>query len=76
MSTATLLEAVSNKLGVVSDAALARVLQLAPPVISKLRHGKLSVGPALLINCHEETGISIKDLKHLAGLPPAKPMRV
>ena len=45
MSTATLLEAVSNKLGVVSDVALARALQLAPPVISKLRHGVLP--PAL-----------------------------
>ena len=48
-----------------NDAALSHRLQVAPPVISKLRHGKLTVGPSLLISAHEESGLSIKELKEL-----------
>jgi DNA-binding transcriptional regulator YdaS (Cro superfamily) len=51
-----------------NDAALARRLAVAPPVVSKLRHGKLPVGASILISAHEESGISIADLKALAGI--------
>ncbi|MFD1154342.1 hypothetical protein [Undibacterium aquatile] len=51
-----------------NDAALARRLEVAPPVISKLRHGALPVGASILISAHEESGISIADLKALAGI--------
>lgn len=68
-----LLDAVKYKLKCASDAELARALFLEPPTISKLYSGKIKVGPVLLVNIHEETGISIAELKHLAGLPPAKP---
>ncbi|WP_295756094.1 hypothetical protein [Undibacterium sp.] len=46
-----------------NDAALSRVLEVAPPVISKIRHGALPVGPTLLISAHEESGLSIKEMK-------------
>ncbi|MDO8654219.1 MAG: hypothetical protein Q7R66_18770 [Undibacterium sp.] len=46
-----------------NDAALSRVLEVAPPVISKIRHGALSVGATLLISAHEESGLSIKEMK-------------
>ena len=75
-STVELLNAVSKKLECKSDADLARKLGLAPPTISKLRMGVLPVGPTLLINLNEETDFSIKELKALAGLPPATPMFV
>lgn len=51
-----------------NDAALARRLEVAPPVVSKLRHGTLPVGASILISAHEESGISIADLKALAGI--------
>lgn len=46
-----------------NDAALSRVLEVAPPVISKMRSGALPVGPTLLISAHEESGLSIKEMK-------------
>jgi hypothetical protein len=50
-----------------SDAALAGRLQVAAPVLSKIRHGRLPVGATLLISMHEESDISIKDLRALMG---------
>ena len=46
-----------------NDAALSRVLEVAPPVISKIRHGNLPVGASMLISAHEESGLSIKEMK-------------
>lgn len=46
-----------------NDAALGRRLGIAPPVVSKLRHGTSRVRDLLLINMHEESGLNIKDLK-------------
>lgn len=46
-----------------NDAALSRKLDVAPPVISKIRHRKLSIGPALLIKIHDLTDLSIRELR-------------
>lgn len=66
-----LLDAVMAKLGLKNDAALARTLEVAPPVISKIRHGRLPVGATLLIRMHEVTDIAIRELKSIAT--PAAP---
>ena len=58
-----LLDAVIGKLLLKSDAALSRALEVPPPVISKLRHDRLQVGPTMLIRMHEETGLPIRELK-------------
>lgn len=58
-----LLDAVIAKIGLKNDAALSRILEVAPPVISKLRHGVLQVGANILIRMHEESGMSIRELK-------------
>lgn len=50
-----------------NDAALSRLLEVAPPVISKIRHGRLTVGASLLIRMHEETNLSIRELRELLG---------
>lgn len=50
-----------------NDAALSRMLEVAPPVISKIRHRRLPVGASLLIRMHEATGLSIGDLRFLMG---------
>jgi hypothetical protein len=55
-----------------NDAALALVLEVAPAVISNIRHKKLPVGATLLIRMHEESGLSIKDLRALMGDRRAK----
>jgi hypothetical protein len=51
-----------------NDAALSRVLEVAPPVISKIRHGTLPVGATLLIGAHEESGLSIREMKAVLGM--------
>ena len=50
-----------------NDAALARALEVAPPVISKIRHRRLPVGASLLIRMHEVTDLSIRELRDLMG---------
>lgn len=42
-------------IGKKNDAALARFLEVAPPVISKIRHGRLPVGTELMIRTHDKT---------------------
>lgn len=36
-----------------NDAALARLLDVAPPVVSKWRHARLAMGPAHILRIHE-----------------------
>jgi len=62
-----LLDALIEKLGLKNDAALSRALEVAPPVISKVRHRRLPVGASLLIRMHEETGMNVKELRALMG---------
>ena len=56
-----------EKFSLKNDAALARHLGLAPPVVSKIRHHHLPVSAAVLIRIHEVTDISIRDLRYLMG---------
>lgn len=62
-----LLDILIGKMQLKNDAALARMLEVAPPIISKIRHHKLPVGASLLIRMHEVTGLSIRDLRDLMG---------
>ena len=62
-----LLDALIEKLALKNDAALSRALEVAPPVISKIRHRRLPVGASLLIRMHEVSDLSIKDLRILMG---------
>lgn len=62
-----LLDALIEKLQLKNDAALSRLLEVAPPVVSKIRHRKLPVGAALLVRMHELSDVSLRDLRHLMG---------
>ena len=62
-----LLDALIERMNLKNDAALSRVLEVQPPVISKIRHRRLPVGASLLIRMHEESGLSIKELRELMG---------
>ena len=48
-----------------NDAHLSRRLGVPPPVVSQMRHRKLTVGATMLLRMHEESGLSIADLKEL-----------
>ena len=67
-----LLDTLIKHLHLKNDAALSRALEVAPPVISKIRHRRLPVGASLLIRMHEISDISIKELRELMGDRRAK----
>ncbi|MBB3220189.1 hypothetical protein FHS02_000976 [Massilia umbonata] len=62
-----LLDHLIDRLDLKNDAALARTLDVAPPVISKIRHYRLAIGASLLIRMHEVSDIAIGDLRILMG---------
>ena len=64
-----LLDAIIAKLKLKNDAALSRALEVAPPVISKIRHRTLPVGATILLRMHEVSDFSIRELKALMGSP-------
>jgi transcriptional regulator with XRE-family HTH domain len=67
-----LLDAVREKLDLKNDAALARALEVAPPLLSRIRHNKLPVGATLLVAIHELTGVPTRDLRALMGDQPVQ----
>jgi len=62
-----LLDSLLERMKLKNDAALSRALEVAPPVISKIRHRRLPVGASLLIRMHEVSELSIRDLRDLMG---------
>jgi hypothetical protein len=48
-----------------NDAALARFLELQPPVISKIRNSKLSVSAETILRVHDKTSYSIDKIRVL-----------
>lgn len=59
----TLLDLAADILKCKNDVALAIALDVAPPVISKVRHGRLPVGATLIIKLHEATGMPVANIK-------------
>lgn len=64
-----LLDTLIEKMNLKNDAELCRVLEVQPPIISKIRHGKLSVGATILLRMHEKSDITIRELKELSATP-------
>jgi len=62
-----LLDTLRERMQLKNDAALSRALEVAPPVISKIRHRALPVGASMLIRMHEGTELSIHELRDLMG---------
>lgn len=54
--------------GAKNDAVLSRMLGVAPPVISKIKHGVLPIGAQLIVSLHEETELGTKEIKERLGL--------
>lgn len=64
------LDLVIDRMGLKNDAALARLLVVAPPLVSKIRSHRSILTDAVLIRIHEESGLSIKELKAAMGRRP------
>lgn len=62
-----MLDRVSHLLQLKNDAALSRALDVLPPVISKVRHGRLDIGDTLIIRIHELTGLTVREIKAALG---------
>lgn len=63
-----LLDYAMSRLDLKNDAALALTLKVAPPVISKIRNGRLPIGASMLVRLHEELGTGTMKLKEIAGM--------
>jgi hypothetical protein len=62
-----LIDAVSAKLDLKNDAAVARALKVETPIIEKVRSNRLPLGGYLLMRLREVTGMSVTDLQDLMG---------
>lgn len=60
-----LLDCLIEKYNLKNDAALARMLELAPPDISRIRNGHRPVSSAMILQIHDITEWPIKDIKAL-----------
>lgn len=60
-----LLDTLISHLHLKNDAELCRVLEVQPPIVSKIRHRKLNIGATILLRMHEKSGIPIRELKQL-----------
>ena len=60
-----LLNTLIEKMRLKNDAALSRALEVAPPVISKIRHNTLPIGATILLRMHEISDYSIRELREL-----------
>lgn len=67
-NTHPLFDALIEEKKLVNDAGLARALGLAPPVISKIRNGKMEIGDTMRVNIMRRFKMSLLRLDDLA--PP------
>jgi plasmid maintenance system antidote protein VapI len=63
-----LLDMIMARFGLKNDAALCRKLEVAPPVVSKIRKQKLSVSDGIMVRIHDTCGLSIKEIRDLMGV--------
>lgn len=62
-----LLDVIIEQLGLKNDAALARLLEVSPPVVSKIRSSVTPIGPWLVIRIHEVSRMSVREIKAVLG---------
>lgn len=61
------LDKVSEKLKLCNDAALARALQIAAPLLDQIRHGQTPLRASILLRINEVSGLSMGELRALMG---------
>lgn len=60
-----LLDTLIERMKLKNDAALARQLEFAAPVISKLRNRTLPLGATHVLRIHDATGMAISEIREL-----------
>ena len=63
-----LLDALKEKYDLKNDAAISKALEVAPPVISRIRNGKAQVSADIMIRIHETFGMPIAEIKALYAI--------
>lgn len=58
-----LLDLLIEVLDLKNDAALSRILEVKPPVVSKWRHGRLPFGATHILRAHDVSELSIAKIK-------------
>lgn len=71
-----LLAYIAGIVGAKTDKMLADAVGTNPSIICRLRHRKIGVSNTMLMRIHDATGVPIKKLKLVAGLPLFKPTMV
>lgn len=61
-----LIDHLLSQYNIKNDAALAKLLGVHPPTISKIRHGHMSFTPALILKIHEAFDMPVKEIKRVA----------
>lgn len=64
-----LMDDMLETLSLKNDAALARVMRVSPPIISKLRAGRLFFNSSYQITAHELTDWSISSIRKALNIP-------
>lgn len=65
---ADLLDLILDDTGLKNDAAIARKLKVAPPVISKWRSERLPIGATGILNIHETFGTPVREIRRLIAV--------
>jgi len=63
-----LLNVLIEKLNLKNDAGLSRALEVAPPVISKIRNRRLPVGATMILRIHDKAGMQVNEIRQLMGV--------
>lgn len=64
-NTHPLLDQLIAKFKLKNDAAIARTLDVGPPVISKIRNRVLPVSDGMILRIHERMGVSVANIRAL-----------
>lgn len=64
-NTHALLDHLIWKFKLKNDAAIARTLDVGPPVISKIRNRILPVSDGMILRIHERMGVSVPNIRAL-----------
>lgn len=62
-----LLNKMAKEFRLKNDAAVAKFLDLAPPVVSKIRNGKLEVGATVVIRVMRATKWDLDEIENFLG---------
>lgn len=65
----TLINGLQRRYAKRNDADLARMLWLSPAIICKIRKNRLGISAQLILRIHDITGLSISEIRQLAGVP-------